>query len=471
MFRHYHRFKLMLMAADVVFTVGLLAALTQYGGSLPRIAGRTDSAAPEWFVFLLVGLLWHALFAMMGVYELRKIPDFASQAGSLTSSHALAVLMLTGFFYFTLIEVPRSIVVCFAVADYLALLLPRYFLSLYLKHGQLGADRERVLIVGTSESGLSMAQTIIDKQVPVLKLIGFADNVPPEGRRLSAPVIGGIEDVPRLVQEYSVAVVILAFPENRGIEARSAIERLESLPVRIYILPDVLSLAFAQSEVERIGDLVVIGVREPLIQGHRRVAKRIMDVTLSLLGLVIAWPLFLLIWIAIRLDSPGPVIFVAKRVGLNGKIFDLYKFRTMTAGTENAQADAAKAPTTTKEEACRVVYKTKDDPRITHVGRWLRKTSLDELPQLFNVIKGDMSLVGPRPEQPFLTECYDHWEWQRLLVPPGVTGWWQVSGRGDLPMHLNAQYDIYYVRNYSVWLDLKILFKTIGAVLKGKGAY
>lgn len=117
------------------------------------------------------------------------------------------------------------------------------------------------------------------------------------------------------------------------------------------------------------------------------------------------------------------------------------------------------------------IYKLKDDPRVTRIGKWLRKYSLDELPQVFNVLKGDMSVVGPRPEQPFITELYDHWQWQRVSVPPGITGWWQISGRADLPMHLNTEYDVYYVRNYSILFDLKILAKTIVAVIKAKGAY
>jgi len=471
MFKQYHRFKIILMATDAIITVGLLAVLVEYGGSLPWMGAGSGRIAHEWLVYAIVGLLWHGLFATAGVYELRKIPDFTSQAGSLASSHVLAVLMLTGFFYFTFSGISRSIVICFAVTDYFAMLLPRYLVRLYLKHGRGALARPRMLIVGTSESALYLAQTIIDEHAAAFDLVGFADNDPPTDRRLPAAVIGSIEDVPRLVTDNAVAIVVVAFPENRWAEARPVVEKLESLPVRIYVLPDVLDLALVRSDVERIGELVVIGLREPVLDGHRRVVKRIMDLTMSLMVLLIAWPLFLIIWIAVKVDSSGPGVFVAKRVGQNGKVFDLYKFRTMITGAENVQVEAAKAPAVTKEEACQAVYKTKDDPRVTRVGRWLRKTSLDELPQIFNVIKGDMSLVGPRPEQPFLTECYDHWQWQRLLVPPGVTGWWQVSGRSDLPMHLNAQYDVYYVRNYSVWLDLKILFTTIGVVLRGKGAY
>jgi lipopolysaccharide/colanic/teichoic acid biosynthesis glycosyltransferase len=143
----------------------------------------------------------------------------------------------------------------------------------------------------------------------------------------------------------------------------------------------------------------------------------------------------------------------------------MYKFRTMVLGSDKLQG------ATGTDDQGRKIYKIRDDPRITRVGKWLRRTSLDELPQLFNVLKGEMSWVGPRPEQPFITEEYESWQWQRVLVPPGVTGWWQISGRSDLPMHLNTNYDIYYVRNYSIFLDIKILLLTISQVLKGRGSY
>jgi len=153
-------------------------------------------------------------------------------------------------------------------------------------------------------------------------------------------------------------------------------------------------------------------------------------------------------------------------VGENGKLFWTHKFRTMVQGADKMAATVA-----VQDEQGRQVYKRRDDPRVTRVGHFLRRTSLDELPQFFDVLRGEMSVVGPRPEQIFISEQYETWQHQRLAVPPGITGWWQVSGRSDLPMHLNTQYDLYYIRNYSLWLDLKILLKTIGVVIRGKGAY
>jgi exopolysaccharide biosynthesis polyprenyl glycosylphosphotransferase len=221
-----------------------------------------------------------------------------------------------------------------------------------------------------------------------------------------------------------------------------------------------------RSEVERFGRSLVIGLREPVIKGAPRLVKRVFDFTASLLLLIVTSPLLAMIWIAIKLDSSGPGIYRSERVGENGSLFEMLKFRSMAMG-----ADKLRDQSMSTDEEGRPIYKLKGDPRVTRVGRFLRRTSLDELPQLLNVLKGEMSMVGPRPEQPFIAENYDVWERERLAVPPGITGWWQVSGRSDLPLHLNFCLDLYYVTNYSLFLDLKILLKTVVVVLRRQGAY
>jgi exopolysaccharide biosynthesis polyprenyl glycosylphosphotransferase len=230
-------------------------------------------------------------------------------------------------------------------------------------------------------------------------------------------------------------------------------------------VPDYLRLVVVQSSVESLGGMPLIGLREPRITGISWAIKRIFDLVVTLLLLLLTWPFLLLIALAIRLDSPGPIIFKQQRVGENGRFFRMYKFRTMFSDAE------ARGPQLGFDPKGRPTYKWSGDTRVTRTGHFLRRTSLDELPQFFNVLKGEMSLVGPRPEMQFIVELYEPWQRQRLAVPPGITGWWQVNGRSDLPMHLNTQYDLYYIRNYSLWLDLKILLKTIGVVLRGQGAY
>ena len=177
-------------------------------------------------------------------------------------------------------------------------------------------------------------------------------------------------------------------------------------------------------------------------------------------------PLMGLVALMVRLDSSGPVLFRQMRVGENGRLFAMYKFRSMVNGAEDLQEVVNE-----ENGDGALIHKKPDDPRVTGVGRLLRRTSLDELPQLFNVLKGEMSLVGPRPELPWLLDQYEPWQHKRFAVPQGMTGWWQVNGRSDKPMHLHTDDDLYYVQNYSLWMDIYILLKTPWVVLRGKGAY
>jgi exopolysaccharide biosynthesis polyprenyl glycosylphosphotransferase len=218
--------------------------------------------------------------------------------------------------------------------------------------------------------------------------------------------------------------------------------------------------------VEEFAGLPMLDLRAPALNEYQRMVKRAFDLTLTFLMLIPALPIMALIATAIALDSPGPIIFSQSRVGENGKLFQMHKFRSMVADADK-RLDEVTRPTANGK----VVHKFANDPRVTRVGRFLRRTSLDELPQLFNVIKGDMSIVGPRPELPLLVEQYEPWQHKRFSVPQGMTGWWQINGRSDKPMHLNTEDDLFYIHNYSLLLDLHILVKTVWVVLRGKGAY
>ena len=241
---------------------------------------------------------------------------------------------------------------------------------------------------------------------------------------------------------------------------------LEELPVRIKVIPDYFSLALVRARADVLGGIPIIGLRDPVIEGVPRIVKRIFDIIMTTLLFILLAPLMLLISIAIRLDSTGSPFFRQRRVGENGRLFDMLKFRTMTLDAEERQYEV-----NVENEEGEVLHKKKDDPRVTSVGRILRRTSLDELPQLINVIRGEMSLVGPRPEMPWLVDRYKSWQRKRFAVPQGITGWWQINGRSEKPMHLNPEDDLYYVYNYSLWLDIKILLRTPIAVIRGKGAF
>lgn len=194
--------------------------------------------------------------------------------------------------------------------------------------------------------------------------------------------------------------------------------------------------------------------------------KRVFDLFFSLVALILALPLMGLSVLMVYLEDGPPVIFRQLRVGKDGNLFVMFKIRTMVKNAEQLQSQVEK-----RDAEGNLVHKTKDDPRVTRVGRVLRRFSLDELPQLFNVLSGTMSLVGPRPEIPALVARYEPWQRRRLEVLPGITGWWQVNGRSDKPLHLYTEDDLYYIQNHSMWLDLKIIVRTIWIVLSGKGAY
>lgn len=194
--------------------------------------------------------------------------------------------------------------------------------------------------------------------------------------------------------------------------------------------------------------------------------KRVFDILFGLFALVIAMPIMAISILMVYLEDGSPVIFRQKRVGKNGYLFEIFKIRTMVKNAEQLQSQVE-----TRDLYGNLIHKMKDDPRITRVGRVLRRFSLDELPQLFNVLAGTMSLVGPRPELPQLAEEYEPWQRKRFEVLPGMTGWWQINSRNDQPMHLHVEDDLYYIQNYSIWLDFQIIMRTIWVVLIGKGAY
>ncbi len=200
---------------------------------------------------------------------------------------------------------------------------------------------------------------------------------------------------------------------------------------------------------------------------RQRLLKRMMDIVISGTALVCLSPIIALIALAIRLDSEGEMLFKQERIGEGGKRFKIYKFRSMVKDAPKAQVAV-----NTTDTAGNIIHKQENDPRVTRVGRFIRKTSLDELPQLFNILRGDMSVVGPRPEMPWMVEDhYQEWQYGRFTVPQGLTGWWQINGRSDKPMHLHTHEDLEYIRNYSIWLDIYIILKTPWAVVRGKGAY
>jgi exopolysaccharide biosynthesis polyprenyl glycosylphosphotransferase len=280
-------------------------------------------------------------------------------------------------------------------------------------------------------------------------------------------VLGGLEEVADVVARYEVdTVAVLPCPELDGPALRRLGWDLEKTRAELLLAPAVTEIVGTRVRIRPVCGLPLMHMERPELTGIRRLAKHIFDRGSALLGLFFLSPVLLSIALAVKLTSRGPVLFRQQRVGRDGQTFSMLKFRSMVAG-----ADRMVDGLTAESDGNGVLFKKKDDPRITRVGRFIRRYSLDELPQLINVLRGDMSLVGPRPPLPSEVERYGFDMHRRFLVKPGLTGLWQVSGRSDLSWDDSVRIDVRYVENWSLTFDFMILWKTVGAVLRGSGAY
>lgn len=298
-----------------------------------------------------------------------------------------------------------------------------------------------------------------------LNIIGVIDGKDTNNKGFD--YIGDIRDLEKILSEKDIKAVIIT---SKVDNVERIIDYCLSKYISIYTFGNAINLMDYPVEILFIKDIPILKIKDVLISGPTARLKRLMDFTLSLLLIIILSPLLILISILIKVSSPGPILFRHKRLGLNGKLIDVYKFRTMVVNAQEVLEKILAENPELKEEYERT-FKLKNDPRLTKVGKFLRKTSLDELPQLFNVIKGDMSLVGPRPIVLEEINMYKEHGKYLLRVLPGVTGLWQVSGRNDVDYEERIKMDMYYIMNWNLWLDINILFKTIPAVLKRNGAY
>jgi exopolysaccharide biosynthesis polyprenyl glycosylphosphotransferase len=326
------------------------------------------------------------------------------------------------------------------------------------------------LIVGANNEGLSLAEQLITWPTSGLKVVGFVDKKLNVGTKLDngLKVLGTVEQLDELLSEYEVEELILATSAVTSHDKLLEIFKnyANSDHVNIRMSSGLYEIITTGLTVHEFAYVPLVGVNKVRLSETEKVAKSLLEYCIIIPGLLLATPLLLLIALAIRLDSPGPILYRRRVMGVKGREFDAFKFRTMAI---NGDEILSQNPHLIEELSKN--HKLKDDPRVTRLGRFLRRFSLDELPQLINVLKSDMALVGPRMISPEEMENYNHWGINLLTVRPGITGLWQVSGRSDISYQERINLDMYYIRNWSIWLDLQLLFRTIPVVLKGKGAY
>jgi len=323
-----------------------------------------------------------------------------------------------------------------------------------------GVWADRLLIVGTGDVGRMILQKI--RQMPRLgySVIGFVDGEASTGQEiLGIPVLGGVDDIPEIIQEHEVEEVIIGLPELSHHEVLAIISRCERGQVGIKIFPDLFQIIATELSIGDLGGLPLLTVRDIALRGWKLTLKRSVDLVGSAVGLILISPFLMLTSVAIKLDSPGPILYAQERMGLDARPFWCLKFRSMRTDAERDGPG----------------WTTEDDPRVTRVGQFIRRFSIDELPQLINVLVGDMSLVGPRPERPVYVEQF------RRSIPrymdrhrekAGMTGWAQVNGlRGDTSIAERTKYDLWYIENWSIWLDFKIILRTVFGIFSDRHAY
>jgi len=416
---------------------------------------------PFYFLPITV-IIWQIVFTAFQVYGYSQGKLHVRSFPHLIEAHVIAALTFMGILYVVHRDFSRLESAYFIGISLLLMLGYRFawpFISALV--GANPWTKRKVLIIGTSEQALQIRHIITDYAAAGLQFAGYVrhstDEVTAEEIR-SEDILGGVDKLGSLVTKHGIREVIICDRSNKREYLRQINDTLSSLPVNVRIAPDYSDLAYFHVTVEDFAGVPLLSLRYEMLTIWQRIIKRLFDVVGAIVLLVILSPLILLIAIAIKLDSPGPILFHQQRAGERGRLFTMYKFRSMVWDAESQITYSQN-------------YKHADDPRVTRVGRWLRRLSLDEIPQFVNVLFGDMSLVGPRPELPQVIGHYSPLQWKRFEVPQGVTGWWQINGRADLPMYEHTDYDVFYIRNYSVWLDVMILARTPLAVLKGRGAF
>jgi len=431
-----------------------------------------------YIVLLMIIIIWYAVFSVFMSYETqsRKV-DFLTVYRFFKAATVSILILSLFMFLFKISEFSRMLIVIFYLLDILFLLAVRWaVLRILYADPQKPFFQRNVLILGSRKTAKEVIRNICKDPESTIKVVGCLE-IDPEmvGKEVLAgiKVIGTLDDLRKILLTRVIDEVLITMPMNRIANAEWYLSVINIFGITIRIIPNWYIRKFMASRPRHYAMRFEDFLAEPALalgtspqRNEELLVKRIFDYVVAVCGLVLSAPLFLVITAAIKLASPGPVIYRQNRCGLYGRRFDVYKFRTMVP-------DAARRLDELKRlnEASGAAFKIRNDPRIIpYVGRFLRRTGLDELPQLVNVIKGEMSIVGPRPPIPSEVARYELWQHRRLSMRPGITCLWQIQkDRNDLSFDEWMELDLYYIDNWSIWLDFKIIWWTIPAVLFGHG--
>lgn len=467
-------FTVVLIASDLLLTgLAFLAAyMIRFELSLPFFQMDVLPSINYYQrLMLFIVPLWLLIFGFMGLYNRQNLLSGTQEyslvfnASTFGMFAVIAASFLIPEFIFSRgwILIAWAFAFLFTAAGRFVLRRLVYFIRQY------GYFVSPAIIVGANEESRLLAEQLIRWKKSGLLILGFVDDELPSGIPVYQDLLsmGQLEQIPSILSQYSVEELILTTSALTRDEMVSIFKQYGvSSNVTLRLSSGLFEIITTGLQVTELASVPLVRVNKARLNGIDKLLKFILDYAITIPGLIIISPLLLLIAVIIRLDSEGPVIYRRRVMGVNGEQFDAFKFRTMHVNGEHILASQPQLKAELEEN-----HKLKDDPRITRLGYFLRKTSLDELPQLFNVLKREMSLVGPRMISPAEMSKYNHWGMNLLTVPPGITGLWQVSGRSDVSYDERVRLDMQYIRNWSIWLDLELLIMTIPAVFKRRGAY
>ena len=422
------------------------------------------------WIYLVVAVSIPAIFTMLKLYEIDGVAERGSltrQVGRLFQAMVVVYVLLSVIgFSLKLHYVSRLLALLFVGLDLLLLVLVRSLLGPVLLRR---AQREplRVVIVGTGKKALRLASALSERPLLGISVLGFLTETPTGEEQLEGhPILGSIEEAEPVLANHIVDEVVIVVPEKSLNVLEHLLLVCEQQGVTARLACDFSPRGSARMYLEQLEDIPLLTFTTTPNNPNLLALKRVTDVVLSSVLLILSLPLLIIVPPLIKLSSRGPILYKQIRCGLNGRRFLFLKFRSMIDGADEMRKEIEHL-----NEAMGPVFKIAADPRVTRVGRILRRASIDELPQLINVLRGEMSLVGPRPPLPEEVEWYQPWQRRRLSMKPGITCLWQVSGRSDLSFNEWVDLDLRYIDNWSPWLDAQILLKTVPTVLLRKGAW
>ncbi|HZT80788.1 MAG TPA: undecaprenyl-phosphate glucose phosphotransferase [Gemmataceae bacterium] len=451
--RRSHVLSVGFLTADLLLTAcaWIGAYYLRFHSGLIPVRKEVPPAALWWQSLPLVTLLALIAYRLTGQYEIHRLRRLREEVVCVLKGIVLlSLLVMATTFYLQIHYDSRATMLLFSGLAAAGVLTARRLSWAGIRHLRSnGYDQTHSVIVGTGRVARKTARALRRTTWMGIKNLGFVEDQPSRWAS-DLDILGTVADLPQLIQKYGIEHVFICLPMNRYNDARRVYDVLSQTVVEVRLVADVPNLAGLSLTTTNLDGLPVVGLRESPHFGLNIVVKRVMDVILSALAIVVLSPVMLLIAVLVKLSSPGPVFYRQERCGLNGRTFLMLKFRSMRVDAETQTG---------------AVWAQKDDPRRTWLGAFLRKTSLDELPQFFNVLRGDMSLVGPRPERPVFIQKFTKTipnYMARHAVKAGITGWAQVNGwRGNTSLRKRIQFDLYYITHWTPWLDLRILWLTV----------